>query len=94
MDDDIVSRLKKREVRRLPTNWQKGRLCPNCGSPADRPRCLWDLGGQCPRDEPSEYEEDVYEYVPDPDCAEAAREIKSLRAKVKRLERLAGKEQP
>lgn len=78
--EDIVERLNKRRVRNLPTNWQKGRHCPECGSMADRPRCMWDLGAGCPRHDPDQYEEDVYEYTPDPDCVAAAREIVRLRS--------------
>ena len=23
--------------------------CPECGADANRPKCLWELGGDCPR---------------------------------------------
>jgi hypothetical protein len=104
---DIVERLKARTVETLPENWKQGRTCPECNSSAERPKCMWDMGGACPRHDPTNYEPSPYVEEPDKDCTEAAAEITRLRALVEemgkgfvRIERMAntiqfnGKQRP
>lgn len=81
---DIVERLLARTKRTLPADWQKGRNCPECGAGADRPKCFFEMGGDCPRHDPDNYEPSPYVLVPDKDCHEAAATITALQAEVER----------
>lgn len=88
--EDIVARLRKVTVDELPNDWQKGRKCPECGSRADRPKCFYDMGPNCPRHDPDNYEDSPYIEKPDPLCNEAADEIERLRARLERQKGLLG----
>ena len=87
--DDLVERLNKRVKNVLPVDWQKGRNCPECGTLADTPKCIWDMGGACPRHDPDNYDDDPYQEVPDKDCHEAAARLIELEAEVARLREVA-----
>lgn len=43
----------------LKRGWQKGLNCPQCGANADRPKCVFELGGDCPRHDVDNYDEEV-----------------------------------
>lgn len=77
---EVVTRLNARTVKRLPDNWKEGRKCPDCGSDATRPKCLWDHGPSCARHDPDAYDPPAWEKVPDRDCKEAADLITALLA--------------
>lgn len=81
-----VEKLRKRTVKTLPANWQKGLKCPDCGSDADRPKCMWDHGPSCVRHDPDAYEPPAWMEIPDPDCAESADMLEALAARVDELE--------
>ena len=86
MPDDeagkVRDRLAARTVEWLPEDWKKGRKCPDdgCGANAERPKCLFDLGGHCPRHNPHEYSPSPYETRPDKDCKAGADLITRLLA--------------
>lgn len=74
----LIERLSKRTKTVLALDWKKGRKCPECGSMAERPKCLWEMGGACPRHNPDNYDPSPYTIQPDADCVEAARLLKQL----------------
>lgn len=80
-DEQLVAALRSRTKKVLSKNWLAGRECPKCGSEADRPKCMWDFGPNCPRLDPDNYSPPAWEYVPDKDCATAADRIEALTAK-------------
>lgn len=100
--DELVGRLKGRVRQRLPIDWQKNRQCPECGTAADRPKCMWELGGNCPRHDPENYDPSPFIEEPDPDCYAAvtvlqslittAREAEALRAENARLREYIAKQ--
>jgi hypothetical protein len=77
---ELAERLEARTVSVLPPDWQKGRKCPECGSNAKRPKCLWEMGGHCPRHDPDNYDPSPYQEVPDKDCVRAAALLRSTPA--------------
>jgi len=77
-DEELVKRLRGRTTKKLSIDWQVGRDCPECGSMADRPKCLWDYGPSCPRHDPDAYDPPAWDHVADKDCAEAADRIEAL----------------
>jgi len=79
-DEELVAALRSRTKKVLSKNWLAGRECPECGSEADRPKCMWDFGPNCPRLDPDNYSPPAWEYVPDKDCATAADRLKALAA--------------
>ena len=81
----MLETLLKRTVKTLPTDWRKGRKCPDCGSDADRPKCMWDHGPSCVRHDPDAYEPPAWVVMPDPDCAASADMLKALAARVEEL---------
>jgi hypothetical protein len=87
MSDDLVKRLRGRTTKKLSIDWQVGRDCPECGSMADRPKCLWGYGPSCPRHDPDAYDPPAWDHVADKDCAEAADRIEALTAKNEMLGR-------
>src|SRR5262245_47847597 len=76
--EDLVARLRERTRSRLPPEWRKDRLCPECKTGADRPKCFWDMGPSCPRLDPDNYEPSPYVVEPDPLSQEAAKRIEEL----------------
>lgn len=64
--------LRKRTKTVLPKDWQKDRDCPECGAKADRPKCMWEMGGSCPRHDPANYEPSPLVRQPDELCHGAA----------------------
>lgn len=83
--DRLISNLKGREVRSLPENWRSGRECPECGVDANRPKCMWEMGGGCPRHDPNNYEPSPYMLSPDKACTEAADMLVNFRKALKAL---------
>ena len=81
----LCERLRARTKRSLPTDWQKGRDCPECGVGADRPKCMWEMGGGCPRHDPDNYEPSPYIIVPDKDAHEDANTLERQAAEIERL---------
>jgi hypothetical protein len=81
-DEELISTLRSRTKKVLSKNWLAGRECPECGSEADRPKCMWDFGPNCPRLDPDNYSPPAWEYVPDKDCATAADRIEALTTEV------------
>lgn len=75
---ELIERLENRTRLTLPKDWRKDRLCPECEVEADRPKCMWELGGSCPRNDPDQYEPSPYVAIPDRDCHEAANAIREL----------------
>ena len=86
----LCERLRARTKRSLPTDWQKGRDCPECGVGADRPKCMWEMGGGCPRHDPDNYEPSPYIIVPDKDAHEDANTLERQAAEIKRLRATLG----
>ncbi len=82
----MLETLRKRTVKTLPTDWKKGRKCPDCGSDAERPKCMWDHGPSCVRHDPDAYEPPAWVKIPDPDCAASADMLEALAARVAELE--------
>ncbi len=80
MSDDLKARLRARTRKTLPNDWKKGLKCPDCGSDADRPKCMWDHGPSCARHDPDAYDPPPYAYVADKDCTEALARIEALEA--------------
>lgn len=78
--ETLAEALRQRTKRLLPRDWQKGRKCPQCDTDADRQKCMWDMGGSCPRHDPDNYEPSPYKEVPDKLCHDAANELDRLRA--------------
>lgn len=76
----LVEALRERTVRALPQGWWEDpdRECPECGVGAQRQKCMWDLGGSCPRNEPDAYDPSPWIQVPDPLCSAAAKLIEEL----------------
>ena len=77
-DAELVKRLRGRTTKKLSIDWQVGRDCPECGSMADRRKCLLDYGPSCPRHDPDAYDPPAWDHVADKDCAEAADRIEAL----------------
>ena len=77
-DKELVKRLRGRTTKKLFNDWHVGRDCPECGSMADRPKCLLDYGPSCPRHDPDAYDPPAWDHVADKDCAEAADRIEAL----------------
>lgn len=88
---ELIEKLRSRTVRRLPTDWKDGRDCPECGTAALRPKCMWDLGGGCPRNDPENYEPSPYVTESDPVCLAAAEALSSAEAEIVMLREEAGK---
>jgi hypothetical protein len=78
MSMELAERLRARNIRVLPSGWQKGLKCPECHAGAERPKCLFEMGGACPRHDPENYDPSPFETRPDPLCAEAANLIEAL----------------
>jgi hypothetical protein len=87
MSDELVKRLRGRTTKKLFNDWHVGRDCPECGSMADRPKCLLDYGPSCPRHDPDAYDPPAWDHVADKDCAEAADRIEALTAKLATCEK-------
>jgi hypothetical protein len=94
---ELIERLAKRTVETLPRNWKDGRLCPECGISAERQKCAFEMGGACPRHDPTAYDPSPYIVEPDITCTQAAsllasqaEEIERLRDVVRLLERTQG----
>lgn len=87
---DLIDRLNERTVRVLPKDWQKGLECPECGTAADRPKCVFEMGHACPRHDPGNYDPSPYQTVPDALCTEAATRIHDLEVMVARLYDILG----
>ena len=85
MTDDLVKRLLGRTKQHLPSNWREGLKCPECGVMAAGPKCIWDMGGSCPRHDPHNYEPSPFETKPDADCHEAADRIEALTAQLQAM---------
>jgi len=85
--DALIERLKAKTKRGLPADWQKERLCPECDAAADRPKCMWEMGGNCPRHDPDNYKPSPYVVTVDPLCTEAATALASLQAELAEKER-------
>ena len=81
-DEELIAALRSRTKKVLSKNWLAGRECPECGSEADRPKCMWDFGPNCPRLDPDNYSPPAWEYVPDKDCATAADRIEALTVEI------------
>ena len=81
-DVALIERLRARTKRMLPKDWKKGRNCPECDVGADRPKCMFEMGGACPRHDPDNYEPSPYLVVPDADCHAAADVLARLAAAV------------
>ena len=73
----LVERLRARTKETLPTDWQKGRKCPECGSDATRPKCFFDMGSSCPRHDPDAYDPPAWTVIPDKDAHEIAATLES-----------------
>lgn len=73
----IVALLRKRQARVLPKDWREGRDCPECGSTADRPKCLMEAAN-CPRLDPNNYDPPPWKVEPDPLCVAAADALERL----------------
>ena len=84
-DEELIAALRSRTKKVLSKNWLVGRECPECGSEADRPKCMWDFGPSCPRLDPDNYSPPAWEYVPDKDCATAADRLKALTSENEKL---------
>lgn len=89
MTEDLKARLRDRQIETLPKDWKKDRLCPECGASAERQKCMWDMGGGCPRHDAGEYEPSPYVYVPDPLCTEAADRIEELERLLQSKEKIS-----
>ena len=81
-DVALIERLRARTKRMLQKDWKKGRNCPECDVGADRPKCMFEMGGACPRHDPDNYEPSPYLVVPDADCHAAADVLARLAAAV------------
>jgi len=70
----LIGRLRARTITSLPRDWYKGRKCPEMGclASAERPKCVFELGGACPRLDPDAYDKSPYVETPDQDCVAAA----------------------
>jgi hypothetical protein len=88
-DKELVKRLRGRTTKKLFNDWHVGRDCPECGSMADRPKCLLDYGPSCPRHDPDAYDPPAWDHVADKDCAEAADRIEALTAERDALKQIA-----
>jgi hypothetical protein len=88
-DAELVKRLRGRTTKKLFNDWHVGRDCPECGSMADRPKCLLDYGPSCPRHDPDAYDPPAWDHVADKDCAEAADRIEALTAERDALKQIA-----
>lgn len=75
---ELVNKLEARTIEHLPTDWQEGRKCPECGSDATRPKCFYEMGPSCPRHDPDAYDESPFVKSPDPLSQEAAQAIRFL----------------
>jgi hypothetical protein len=89
IDEELIEALRSHTKKVLSKNWLAGRECPECGSEADRPKCMWDFGPNCPRLDPDNYSPPAWEYVPDKDCATAADRLKALTAENEQLRDVA-----
>ena len=68
----LVAELRGRTKRILPPDWRKDQKCPECGVGADRPKCFFEMGGDCPRHDPENYSPSPFKMVPDELCHRAA----------------------
>jgi len=84
--EKLTKRLRARTGQTLPADWKKERKCPGCGANADRQKCMWDMGGSCPRHDPDNYEPSPWVLSPDATCAAAADLIDQQAARIAELE--------
>lgn len=73
-----INKLEEKTITILPTDWQKGRKCPSCGSDATRPKCMFDMGPGCPRHNPDYYDDSPFVDVPDKEAIETAKILRQL----------------
>lgn len=76
--EDLCEKLEARTVQTLPKDWRKNLTCPNCGADANRQKCMFDLGGDCPRHNPENYDPSPYIDIPDELCVTAAAELRKI----------------
>jgi hypothetical protein len=86
---ELIERLAKRTVETLPRNWKDGRLCPECGMSSERQKCAFEMGGACPRHDPTAYDPSPYIVEPDITCTQAASLLASQAEEIERLKALA-----
>lgn len=81
---NIIAALRLRTKKELPKDWIVGLRCPepNCDTLSDRPRCAWELGTLCPRNDPNAYAHSPFVEVTDELCAEAAALIEEFQTKL------------
>lgn len=69
---EVRDELRAKTRRVLPPDWKKGLKCPECEGSAERPKCMYELGADCPRHNPENYEPSPFQTVPDARAQEMA----------------------